>query len=224
MTSPVPGFDLRLFEYRLNGFVICPGLITPGLADRMVESFQGLLSLEAEMARRGTPKSERGRHRYAVSLDPVIQKMGGPLADPAARSHEEVDRLLTALMGRWKTGRTIMECPCPGSGYMGWHVDILPEEQHRERPRIVTKVRLQIALVDITPESGPTEVIPGSHRMHYQEGDAAIRALPRLYTARILLRKGDALLRDAGLIHRGTPNRSDRPRPLYSITYNKTGG
>jgi len=51
------------------------------------------------------------------------------------------------------------------------------------------------------------------------EGSGAVLALPNLFSARLLMKRGDCFLRDGDLIHRGTPNRSDAPRPLYSQTY-----
>jgi hypothetical protein len=209
-----------LFEYKLNGIVHFPGLIPPDLADAMNTQFQAFLSMEIELDRRGQALTGRGTNRYALPLGGVLDHSGGPMNDPRARHPEMVEELVGAILGRWRFSKLIVECPCPGSGYMGWHIDAEHAPVERQvHPKPITSLKLQIALVDIDEACGPMEIIPGSHRMYYTEGDEAVRALPATYSHRLLMRRGDAFLRDGELIHRGSPNRSDRPRPLYSQTY-----
>jgi len=213
-----------LFEFKLNGFLLFPALFPPGLIDEMNRQFEELLALEIEIERKGLPPSVRGAQRYAVNIGTVIEKSGGPLNDPLARANPMVEELANALLGRWRRDKLIVECPLPGSDYMGWHTDTYyktPEE--RDAPKRTTMLKLHIPLVDVDETNGPMEVIPGSHRMNYVEGDAAVRALSRVYSTKILTRKGDAYLRDGDLIHRGTPNLSDKPRPLYSQIYKAAG-
>jgi phytanoyl-CoA dioxygenase PhyH len=186
----------------------------------MNAQFMEYLALEIEMDRRGQPLSGRGKNRYAVDIGPRVEKMGGPLNDPLARSHPLVERLVTSILGAWRYGKIIVECPCKDSEYMGWHVDTFNAQRpDLSRPKGITVLKFHIPLVDVHEKNGPMEVIPGSHRMDYVEGDEAIKRLPRLYTTPILMKKGDGLLRDGDLIHRGTPNLSDNPRPLYSRIY-----
>ncbi|MGH9870647.1 MAG: phytanoyl-CoA dioxygenase family protein [Candidatus Polarisedimenticolia bacterium] len=212
--------DLWLFEFKLHGIIHLPGLLPEDLADAMDRQFQEFLSMEVELDERGQAMTGRGERRYALPLGGVLDTAGGPMNDPRARHPDVVEELVTAILGRWRFSKLIVECPCPGSDYMGWHIDaetVPPESQVHPKPTRVLK--LQIALVDVDDACGPMEIIPGSHRMYYTEGDAALRNLPRSYGQRLTMKRGDAFLRDGELIHRGTPNRSSRPRPLYSQIY-----
>jgi phytanoyl-CoA dioxygenase PhyH len=220
MPIPQDQLDRWLFEFKLNGFIVIKDLLPLDLVDAMNVQFLEILALEEEMARRGDPLSGRGKDRYAVSIGSLVEKSGGPLNDARARRPPLVEELVSHILGPWRYSKLIVECPCPGSGYMGWHIDSYhasPED--RARPKRTTQLKLQVPLVDVTDDRAPMEVLPGSHRMHYYEGDEAVKALPAVYCARLLMSRGDGFLRDGDLVHRGTPNRSDVPRPLYSQTY-----
>jgi len=212
-----------MFEYKLNGFILFPGLLPTDRVGEMNRQFEELLALELEIERRGLSASTRGPHRYAVNIGSLVDKSAGPLKDPLRREGAFLTDLVTEILGRWRPGKTIVECPNPGSGYMGWHKDGYdgdrPDAAGPWRPN---QVKIHIPLVDVHEANGPMEVIPGSHRMYYVEGDEAIQSLPRVYSTRLLMSRGDVLLRDGDLIHRGTPNRSDTPRPLYSLIYKAT--
>lgn len=212
--------DQWLFEFKINGFIIVRDLLPVDLVDAMNRQFQIFLGLEVEADRRGTPLSGRGANRYAVSIGSLVEKAGGPLNDPRARKNPVVEDVVTRILGRWRYGRLIVECPCKGSDYMGWHIDSegrAPEDE--ARAKLTNQLKLQIPLVDVHEGNGPMEVIPGSHRMHYFEGEAAVNRLPLVYSTKLMLRRGDVFLRDGDLIHRGTPNQTDEPRPLYSQIY-----
>ncbi len=209
-----------LFEFKLNGIIILRSFLPVELIDAMNDQFQKFLSLEVEMDEKGTPLSGRGESRYAVNVGGLVKQLGGPLDDPRARRNPVIEMLVGRIMGRWRYSNLIVETPCPGSDYMTWHGDLVRDAPELQSlPKRTLSMKLQIPLVDVTEENGPMEVIPGSHRMHYVEGSAAVLGLPNLFSARLLMERGDCFLRDGDLIHRGTPNRSDAARPLYSQTY-----
>ncbi len=209
-----------MFEFKLNGFIVFPALLPPDLIDDMNRQFEEFLAVEIEIERKGLPPAVRGRSRYALDIGTVLEKLGGPLTDPRARENPLMLQLVDAILGRWRSDKLIIECPCPGSDYMGWHTDsYYSTPEARQAPKRTTLVKVHVPLVDIDETNGPMEVIPGSHRMNYVEGDLAVKRVPRLHSARLLMKKGDVLLRDGDIIHRGTPNLSDKPRPLYSQLY-----
>jgi hypothetical protein len=223
---PIPEDQLARwrFEFKLHGMIRLPGLLPVDLVDDMNRQFADFLSIEIEMDRKGQRLSGRGNDRYAVSIGAMVARMGGPLDDPRARRNPLVEELVTALMGPWRYSRLIVECPCPGAGYMGWHIDAEVTPLHRQTwPKPTRQLKLHVPLVDVGEDNAPMEVIPGSHRMYFTEGDEDVLALPEAHSHRVLLRRGDALLRDGELVHRGTPNRSAAPRPLYSQIYKSLG-
>lgn len=217
--SPVHS-EKWLFEFKLNGFVILKNLLPVELVDAMNRQFRHLLELEIDMNKRGLTFSGRGKNRYAVNIGSIVEKTGGPLNDPRARKNPIVEDLVTRILGKWTHGKLIVECPCKGSDYMGWHIDsVPPASDPGALIRRTTQVKFHVPLVEVNDDNGPLELIPGSHRMMSYADTSRIGELSTLYSTRILTRKGDCILRDGDLFHRGTPNETDEPRPLYSQAY-----
>ncbi len=215
----IPSSQLQqlIFEFKLNGLILFRGLFPPSLIDDMNAQFKELLALEMDMEDRGMAPSGRGRSRYAIRIDTYLDKIGGPLNDPRVRRNPLVEELATEILGPWEHGKLIVECPCKGSDYMGWHNDpLVPYTADLPEAKRPNQLKFHVPLVEVNDKNGPMEVIPGSHRMYYFEGDEAVKAIPALLSAPVLTAKGDAFLRDADLIHRGTPNTTEEPRPLYS--------
>ena len=103
---------------------------------------------------------------------------------------------------------------------MTWHPDV-PNDHPRELTQPVRAVRLtfNVPLVDINESNGPMEIIPGSHRMDHHGIENFIYLIPRIHPVKILMGRGDAMLRDGNALHRGTPNLMDQPRILLDQTY-----
>jgi ectoine hydroxylase-related dioxygenase (phytanoyl-CoA dioxygenase family) len=103
---------------------------------------------------------------------------------------------------------------------MTWHPDV-PNDERRDPAGPVRPARLtfNVPLVDVNDANGPMEIIPGSHRMHHHDCAEFIDDVPQIHPVRILLRVGDAMIRDGNGLHRGTTNVSRRPRILLDRTY-----
>ena len=70
---------------------------------------------------------------------------------------------------------------------------------------------------------GSPPPVPGTHRRPRAELalPGGVRpAADAIVTLR--LRRGDVLLRDGNMLHRGTPHRAGAPRPLLDRTYHRT--
>ena len=112
------------------------------------------------------------------------------------------------------------DAPLRGSDYQGIHVDY-----HRplfgevpDLPLPVYMLVVSFGLVPITLENGPIEIAPGTHRMPREEALRAVEA-GEIGMQVVPLEIGDVLIRHAWAVHRGTPNRTDTPRPLVTIRY-----
>jgi hypothetical protein len=75
-----------------------------------------------------------------------------------------------------------------------------------------------IAIVDVNPENGPMDVLPGTHREFYPYWRFALERKAKLSTL-LAMEQGDVLVRTSNLWHRGTPNRTKAARPLMSLTF-----
>ncbi len=119
-------------------------------------------------------------------------------------------------MTAWMTG--------PGRPDQGIHVDWQPlelPEDVMDDPRVKVPVYITTAhyyLDDLYEALGPTQLIPGSHRVGRRpaSGESTWRGVePRS----IICSAGDAVLFRCEIWHRGTANRSDQVRYLLQVHY-----
>jgi ectoine hydroxylase-related dioxygenase (phytanoyl-CoA dioxygenase family) len=147
-----------------------------------------------------------GRSMVTVRLEP-------PFASPAVYASPVLLPVVAALMGRAQL--FAFGCVVSRPGAPDQHV-------HRDNPglfgdpaidtRLPTyAVSVLIPLVDMDEETGTTRLWPGTHRVP----DVPPNQLP----VDPIIRRGDALLADYRLVHGGTANRSQRPRPLLYNVY-----
>lgn len=97
----------------------------------------------------------------------------------------------------------------PGSAAQHYHMDSAFTNEW---------IICNIAVVDITAENGPMDVVPGSHREFYPYWRFALGRKAR-HTASLPMEQGDLLVRKSTLWHRGTSNRSTAVRPLLSFSF-----
>lgn len=103
------------------------------------------------------------------------------------------------------------------SANTGWHVDIF----HGNVDAPGTYVGIWVALDDIDPESGVFQYLPGSHRWPLSSDDhsrvndlchEAMTANPHEVVS-FIPKKGDILVWNGRVIHRGSAPKADIPRP-----------
>ena len=118
----------------------------------------------------------------------------------------------------------VVSCADPGSADQQWHVDGGHVDGENHLPCHCLNVF--IPLVDLEPSLGPTEVRPGTHVYSRDMSKMMLGAKARkeLKTpVAPLLKKGDALLFDYRVLHRGKANVSETDdRPMLVLTYAKT--
>ncbi|MBI1950344.1 MAG: phytanoyl-CoA dioxygenase family protein [Acidobacteria bacterium] len=212
--------DLWLYELRLHGFVILPGFLPIDLIDAMHEQFEPIYRGELARLQAGDMSSLRGRNRVSFDIQLYIEKLRGPLDDDRFRRNPVIEELVDAVLGKWRYGVTKAECPFQDADTMAWHPDV-PNDRPGDPldPVRPMRVTFNVPLVDVTDSNGPMEIIPGSHRMHHYGIQDFIYRLPRVHSVKVLMNRGDAMLRDGNALHRGTPNLTDRPRILLDQTY-----
>ena len=158
----------------------------------------------------------RGPARYYVTLP-----FNAPFADPSIYEDEDVLALVERLVGEDAVMcQLATDTPLLGSDYQEVHRDAPPlfPETGRETPPF--QLAVNFPLVDMTLENGPFEVVRGTHMIPKAEG------LQRLESGEIelepvLMQAGDVMIRDVRGLHRGTPNRTEIPRPMVVIGYSR---
>jgi ectoine hydroxylase-related dioxygenase (phytanoyl-CoA dioxygenase family) len=164
----------------------------------------------------------------------VFPKLRPPFGDPAVLAHPIVLEILRRVLGEdLRCAFVSSDCVMPGARLQSPH-----RELGAAGPGAARAVVVNVPLVRCGPDDGPIEVWPvGSHRWPASvladlglDDDAQDDANPameafaaRLSSTRLLVEPGDVVLRDAGLLHRGTPNSGTGPRSFLTVAYLRAG-
>jgi hypothetical protein len=111
----------------------------------------------------------------------------------------------------------------PSASDQSWHADGGHVDIQRHLPCHCLNVF--IPLTDITSENGPTELRPSSHFITRKLAPMmlAAKAKGKLHSpVTPTLRRGDVLIFDYRILHRGRANVSDADRPILVLTYAKS--
>lgn len=111
----------------------------------------------------------------------------------------------------------------PGTLDQSWHSDGPHMSVTEHLPAHVLNVF--IPLVDVDTMVGPTEFRPGSHYMTRDLKKMFLLAAMKkqlLPNTKPTFKKGSALLFDYRVLHRGTANKTEFPRPVYVLTFGKS--
>lgn len=172
--------------------------------------------LEQHIEREGGHKQNRGAARYYVTLPFVA-----PFADPAFYEDDDILHICQQIVGKdMVMCQLATDTPLRGSDYQETHSDAAPlfPETVFETPTF--QLAVNFPLVDVTPENGPFEVARGTHLLAREEGARAL-ANGECKLEPIILKAGDVMIRDVRGLHRGTPNKTDEPRPMTVIGYSR---
>ncbi len=224
-------FDLKLDEFKINGYVVFEDMIPHETIDRIREAFMPLLEhikerdTEVTPAETGDVRTGLGRqqfkNRYTVTI-PWVQ----PFADPAIYEHPV---LLEFLDRYWNTDEYVITCyhsnnPYPGTEMQPWHRDTglaryIPHVGLENCPVVGVK----FPLADTSEENGSIEVLPSTQyladpSLEDRYNDVLLRGnFPS--AQRVNLKKGSMWVQDVRMLHRGTPNRSDSVRQEMVVCY-----
>lgn len=200
-------------EVLVEGFCVLRGHFARAKMEAWQAAFAPLFARHIE---REGHRLNRGPGRYYVTL-PFVE----PFADPEVYEDDDVLGIVRGLLGEDATlVQLATDTPLLGSEYQDVHRDAPPlfPEWGRETPPF--QLAVNFPLVDVTVENGPFEVARATHTLSKEEGLRQIEAgSARLEP--LLLRAGDVMIRDVRGLHRGTPNRTQVPRPMVVVGYSR---
>jgi hypothetical protein len=208
--SEIESFVRRVLN---DGFCVLPEHIPRAKLEAWRVAFAPLLARHIE---REGQLQNRGPGRFYVTLPFVA-----PFADPEIYEDEDVLGVVTRLVGEDAVMcQLATDTPLLGSDYQEVHRDALPlfPETGLETPPF--QLAVNFPLVDVTAEHGPFEVARATHMVSKEEG---IRRIERGEASLepLLMKAGDVMIRDVRGLHRGTPNRTDEPRPMVVVGYSR---
>ena len=204
-------FHHETIEFQEKGYCILPKLFKHPLIDACRNFFWPILS-----ERLKEQDTNRGTNRYFLPMP-----FESPCFAPEFFFNSKILEIVRTLLGdRIVADQWGCDVPVLGSEYQKVHVDyqrpLFNESPDLQLPAYMLVV--SFSLVDISSENGPIEIAAGSHLMKQQVAHRAIEN-GEIEMKSIPLQVGDVLIRHPWALHRGTPNKTDIPRPLISIRY-----
>lgn len=203
--------ELRLAveKVRTDGFVVFPAVLPGELVERLHREFMAAFADYIA----GTEQN-RGANRYQMHLP-----FRPPFCDDAVIANPLALAVIDAILGSDCICHYFAsDTPLPGSDYQRVHSDIHPLFPESDVTLPAYGLVLNIPLVDFTPDNGPVEIWPGGTHLMPRGVDLAALA-PTMHHEPVLMPAGSLLIRDLRMWHRGTPNRSDQPRPNLALIY-----
>jgi hypothetical protein len=208
--AEIDSFTKQVLE---DSFCILRGHFSAEKLNAWREAFAPLF--EAHINRQGHLLN-RGPGRYYVTL-PFTE----PFADPYIFEDEDVLAIVKRLVGEdCILVQLATDTPVRGSEYQDIHRDAPPlfPETGSETPPF--QLAVNFPLLDVEIENGPFEVARGTHLMSREEGLRRIES-GEIELEPLTMKLGDVMIRDVRSLHRGTPNRTDVPRPMVVVGYSR---
>ena len=203
----------RLSALLEDGYVVLRGHFARTAVESCRDAFWPVLTSYLE---RHGDAPNRGAHRHFLPMP-----FEPPCFAPEFLFDDTIlDIVRSAMDERVVADQWGCDVPVRGSEYQGIHADY-QRPLFAELPDLVLPPYMLVVsfgLVPITSENGPLELAAGTHRLPRDEAMRAVNAGEIALTP-ILLDVGDVLIRHPWVLHRGTPNTTDVPRPLVTIRY-----
>lgn len=228
------GFSTAALLLHTAGYVVLRDALPAELVAAIRDEFDDIFR-DCVVSREGDGWYQvSGRHR-AVFWERgarwrVFPKLRPPLSDARLLANPLVMPLLEDLLGEGLRCKWVSSDTCVrGSTMQAPHRELGTGGAHVPRAYIVN-----VPLTRNSNRNGPLEVWPsGSHLWsaemlerhglsdELQDGSnpAMEEFAGRLPSERLLLEPGSVLIRDPGMLHRGTPNRTRRPRTMLTLCY-----
>ena len=180
-------------QFREEGFAVLPGIYQRGSVDRFFEQVKAALVNDGV---EWTVPDDSPIMMWPALAPRVRQVLPGTL------SHSIAAPLPCMYMSRW-----LIQAPDEPDSIAAWHKDREPDGMPGKEYHYPNDVFVGMYFEDLTPEKGPTRIIPRSHR--------DLSLLPNQAPHHdVLLNKEDGLLLDQRTWHCGTPRQTNGFRIL----------
>jgi ectoine hydroxylase-related dioxygenase (phytanoyl-CoA dioxygenase family) len=216
------------------GCVVLGEALPRDLVAEARDAFEEILR-DCEASREGDAWYQVARRTRAVFWERgarwrIFPKLRPPLSDARLLANPLVTPLLGELLGEDFRCKFVSSDICVrGSEQQAPHRELGVGGDPEPRAYVVN-----VTLTRCTPRNGPLEIWPGAshlwspevlerHGISDEVQDGANPPLEelarRLPSERLLLEPGSILIRNPGTLHRGTPNRTRRPRTMLTVCY-----
>ena len=201
----------HLAEFKRDGFTLFPQMLDPGWIREMRDGFE---ELEGRV-----PNADGSRPAAITDLlehkpEPVLRALSNErlldFAEMVVGPHVQLESI---------TFRRTPPQPEQDGAALGFHRDMFaffPEDGVYHRPLLFNALSY---LQDLTDETGPLRIIPGSHMRALRLSPEEARR-PHPEEVIVYPRAGDTAVFHCSMLHSGSPNRSNDYRYLFFLTFN----
>ncbi|MBD2102358.1 phytanoyl-CoA dioxygenase family protein [Leptolyngbya sp. FACHB-261] len=204
--------NLDQFAQELNqdGICVIRGLFERKLIEEWAQAFDSLFQ---ERQNRPGGLAPREQARYYLTF---------PWIAPFANTEVFANSVISGILNRVFAQEYVMvqmgaDIPLQGSEYQEVHRDFRPLFTDQILTPLYA-VAVNFPLVEVTAENGPFQMARGTHRMSRDEGLAKV-ATGEIPLESFYMQLGDVMIRSPLALHRGSPNRTDQPRPMVVMGY-----
>ena len=211
-TTQFTATDLDQLAADLNrdGICVLRGLFERSLIEEWKSAFDELFHKRQNMPGGLAPRDQA---RYYLTLPWVA-----PFANPAVFANPTILGVLDRVFFQeYKMVQLGSDTPFRGSDYQEIHRDFRPLFSDQ----IVTPLyalAVNFPLVEVTEDNGPFQMARGTHVMSREEGLVKVTA-GEIPMESFYMQPGDVMIRSPLALHRGSPNRTDTPRPMIVMGY-----
>lgn len=214
-------FDDWYAEYDEKGYVIFENV----MPEDEIARVRAALAPHLVKTGRNDFEGFKSNRVYAL-LDKSPDVFGPMAAHPLAMAFAERELGSSCLLSAMLAINLL-----PGESVQGWHMD----DNHIRipLPRPAYGVSTFWAIDAMTEENGATEIVPGSHKwtenqipeidevanMDPSGRSAYIDPQPRTDAVKATMPAGSFMVAKGTLLHRGGPNKSDKPRLIVTPQY-----
>ena len=202
--------DTLVDDLNRDGLCILRGAFERSMVEEWANAFEKLF---AERKARPGGLAPREQARYYLTL---------PWVPPFADVNVFANPAITGILDRVFPQEYVMvqlgaDVPLKGSDYQEIHRDYRPLFTDEINTPLYA-LAVNFALVDVTEENGAFQQARGTHVLPRDVGLQKV-ASGEIPMESFPVKMGDVMIRTPLALHRGTPNRTDRPRPMVVMGY-----
>ncbi|UFH50594.1 phytanoyl-CoA dioxygenase family protein [Pseudomonas sp. KNUC1026] len=225
----------QIDQFHEQGFLVVEGVLSAAEIASLEQDFDRWVGdSRSQVAAWG--QTQDGRPRFDVESDhradhPSLRRVASPTEISPAYAHAGLHSRMAAvaaqLIGgagtRFHHSKINSKLPHTAT-QVKWHQDFLFTPHSNDD--IVTAL---LMVSDVTPENGPLQVIPGSHKgplwSHWQDGrftgavEAAVEQEHCQAPVACFGPKGSVCYMHTRLLHASAPNETEHPRTLFISVY-----
>lgn len=220
-----------------RGYVVLAGAIPDSLLAQLRSSFEELFEESMRhyrggrhQAPSGDPSGADGVFWERGSRFRIFPRLTGPFAAPHLLRNPFAHSIITETLGADYYCKSLSSDTCvKGSIRQGPHRDVGFYDGGD-----ILGCLVNVAITECGLHNGPIEVWPGGSHLWRAElfdkfdlvpfiqddPNPALEALTSHLPSKLIeLRPGELMIRDPGMLHRGTPNPTDEPRTMLTAGY-----